>query len=155
MYELPWDRAVPDSSGLFRQDTATLLRNWGMVWGTWRAVVLASKFPNPTEHLWDVLDQQIWFMEAPSWTLKDFKDLLLMHWSQTQFLEGHSSAQFSSNQLQITPVWKFLVILKTLISWIRCVWLGLGLNCAELWPSRNWVWDQCANVFLPDTTGHV
>ncbi len=56
------------------------------------------------------------------------------HWSQTQFLEGHSSAQFSSNQLQITPAWKFLVILKTLISWVRCVWLGLKLNCAELWP---------------------
>ncbi len=32
-------------------------------------------------------------------------------WSQTQFLEGYSSAEFSSNQLQITPVWKFLVIL--------------------------------------------
>ncbi len=70
-----------------------------------------------------------------------------MHWSQTQFLEGHSSAQFSSNQLQITTDWSFLVILKTLISWIRCVWLGLELNCAELWPSRNWVWDQWRNVY--------
>jgi len=44
------------------------------------------------------------------------------------------------------PVRKFLVILKTLISsmdliWIRCVWLGLEQKCAELWPSRNWVWD--------------
>ncbi len=28
-------------------------------------------------------------------------------WSQTQFLEGRSSAQFSSNQLQHTPAWKF------------------------------------------------
>lgn len=27
----------------------------------------------------------------------------LGQWSQTQFLEGHSSAQFSSNNLQITP----------------------------------------------------
>ncbi len=67
----------------------------------------------------------------------------LKHWSQTQFLEGHSSAEFSSNQLQITPAWKILVILKTLINWIRCVWLGLELNCAELWPSRNWEWDRC------------
>ncbi len=49
-------------------------------------------------------------------------------------------------QLHLTPVWKFLVILKTLIRWIRCVWLGLELNCAELWPSRNWVWDQCFKV---------
>ncbi len=62
--------------------------------------------------------------------------------SQTQFLEGHSSAEFSFNQLQLTPVWKLLVILKTLISWIRCVWLGLELNSSELWPSRNWVWDH-------------
>ncbi len=67
----------------------------------------------------------------------------LRQWSQTQFLEGHSSVQSSSNQLQFTPAWKFLVILKTLISWIRCVWLGLELNCAELWTARNWVWDHC------------
>ncbi len=25
-----------------------------------------------------------------------------------------------------------------------CVWLGLEQICAELWPSRNWVWDQCS-----------
>ncbi len=47
--------------------------------------------------------------------------LVPIHWSQTQFLEGRSPAQFSSNKLQITPAWKFLVILKSLISWIRCV----------------------------------
>ncbi len=57
--------------------------------------------------------------------------LNLDQWSQTQFLEDHSSAEFSSNHLQITPTWKFLVILKTLISWIICVWSGLELNCAE------------------------
>ncbi len=51
--------------------------------------------------------------------------IALEQWSQTQFLEGHSSAEFSSNQLQITPAWKFLMILKTLIIWIRCVWLGI------------------------------
>ncbi len=53
-------------------------------------------------------------------------------WCQTQFLEGLSSAQFSSNQLQLTPAWKFLVILKTLISWIRCVWLWLELNSSTM-----------------------
>ncbi len=66
--------------------------------------------------------------------------VLLLPWFTLEqgckhFLEGHSAAQFSSNQLQITPAWKFLVTLKTLIIWIRCVWLGL--NCAELWPSRS------------------
>ncbi len=79
---------------------------------------------------------------------RDIYKKALIQRSQTQFLEGHSSAEFSSSQLQITPAWKFLVILNTLISWIRCVWLGLELNCAELWPSRNWVWDQCSNQFL-------
>ncbi len=66
----------------------------------------------------------------------------LDHWSQTQFLEGHSSAEFSSNQLHLTPAWKFLVIQKSLIIWIRCVWFGLELNSTELWLSRNGVWDQ-------------
>ncbi len=51
-------------------------------------------------------------------------------------MEGHSSADL----LQITPA----DLLKTLISWIRCVWLGLEQNSAELWPSRNWVWDHCS-----------
>ncbi len=37
------------------------------------------------------------------------------------FIQGHSSAEFSSNQHQITQTWKFLVILKTLISWNGCV----------------------------------
>ncbi len=32
---------------------------------------------------------------------------------------------------------KFLVSLKTLISWFRCVYLGLDLNLAGQWPSRN------------------
>ncbi len=76
-------------------------------------------------------------------------DHTLKQWSQTQFLEGHSSAEFSSNQLQITPAWKFLLILKTLISWKMCVWLELELNCAELWPSRNWVWDQYFKETVP------
>ncbi len=55
-----------------------------------------------------------------------------------------SSAECSSNQLQVTPAYKFLVILQNLISWIRYVWLGLELNCAEVWPSRKWDWDQCS-----------
>ncbi len=76
------------------------------------------------------------------WTLRGPIDPL-QQWSQTQFPEGHSFAEISSNQLQHTLAWKFLVILKTLIIWIRCVWLGLELNCVELWPSRNGVWDQC------------
>ncbi len=74
----------------------------------------------------------------------------LVHWSrsQSQFLEGHISAQFSSNQLQITPAWTLLLILKTLSSWIRCVLLGLDLNCAAMWPSRNWDWDQWLSAHL-------
>jgi len=35
---------------------------------------------------------------------------MLEQWFQTQFLKGHSHAEVSSNQLQLTPAWKFLVI---------------------------------------------
>ncbi len=50
--------------------------------------------------------------------------------TQNQLLEGQRSAEFSSYQLQLTPPWTFLVILKSFISWINmCVWLGLELNC--------------------------
>ncbi len=30
---------------------------------------------------------------------------------------------------------------------IRCVWFGLELNRAELWPSGNWVWDHWVNIW--------
>ena len=44
--------------------------------------------------------------------------------------------------------------LKGVISWIRCVELGLNLNSAGLRPSRNWVWHpwfspDWTNVMLP------
>ncbi|KAK2905343.1 hypothetical protein Q8A67_007142 [Cirrhinus molitorella] len=55
--------------------------------------------------------------------------------SQTQFLEGRSSAEFSSNQLQLTPAWKFLVNLKSLISWIRCPMLLCSPMQCEIYPS--------------------
>ncbi len=51
---------------------------------------------------------------------------------------------------QITPAWRFLVILKSLISRIRCVWLGM-----ELWPSRNWVGDQCLIWFISTETNQT
>ncbi len=67
--------------------------------------------------------------------------LSLSHWSQTQFLEGHSSAQFSYNPNQNTPDPdnQGLQDYKKLPS--RCVGAG-GAKSAELWPSRNWVWDH-------------
>jgi len=37
------------------------------------------------------------------------------------------------------PAWKFLVILKTLISWFR----ALERNCSEQFPFRNWLWHTC------------
>ncbi len=72
----------------------------------------------------------------------------LTHWSQTQFLEGHSSAQFSSNPnqthlIQLIEVFRITRNFQAGVSWI---WLEL--NCAELWPSRNWVWDHCSNASL-------
>ncbi len=48
------------------------------------------------------------------------------------FPRGPQLCKFSSNQLQLTPAWKFLVILNILISWIRCVWLWLELNASTM-----------------------
>ncbi len=66
----------------------------------------------------------------------------LNHWSQTQFLEGHSSAQFSSNpnQTHLIQLIKLLMITRNVQAGV--IWSWLKLNCAELRPSRNWVWDQ-------------
>ncbi len=42
----------------------------------------------------------------------------------------------------ITLVFDFPTIMKPLISWFRCVWLGLELNFAGEWVSRCWVEDH-------------
>ncbi len=67
----------------------------------------------------------------------------LAQWSQTQFLEGHSSAQFSTNpnqthQIQLIKVFR---ITRNFRADVSRSWLEL--NSAELWHSRNWVWDHC------------
>ncbi len=43
-------------------------------------------------------------------------------------LEGQSAAEFSSKPWSNSPTCDFLMILKTLISMLRCVWLGLELK---------------------------
>ncbi len=61
--------------------------------------------------------------------------LCLLHWSHTQYLEGHSSNAHLRVSSVILIIWR-----------IRCVWLGLELNCAELWgiecetklPTHHW-----------------
>ncbi len=61
----------------------------------------------------------------------------LEHWSQTRFLEGHSSAQFSSNPNQTHLIQLIKVFKVTGNLQAGVIWSWLELNCAELWPSRN------------------
>ncbi len=68
----------------------------------------------------------------------------LRHWSQTQFMEGHSSAQFSSNPNQTHLIQLIKVFRITRNFQAAVIWSWLKLNSAELWPSRNWVWDLCS-----------
>ncbi len=68
------------------------------------------------------------------------------HWSQTQFLEGHSSAQFCSNPNQTHLIQLIKVIRITRNFQAGVSWGWLELNSAELWPSRNWVWDHWSRV---------
>ncbi len=73
----------------------------------------------------------------------------LTHWPQTQFLEGHSSAQFSSspNQTHLIQIIKVFSITRNFQAGV--IWSWLELNSAELRPSGNWVWDHCFNSFSP------
>ncbi len=66
--------------------------------------------------------------------------LYILKGCQTQFLEGSSPAEFSFNPAPTHTPCSFQISLNVLISWIGCVWIGLNLNFAGLWPSRNWVW---------------
>ncbi len=78
------------------------------------------------------------------------------HWSQTQFLEGHSSAQFSSNpnQTHLIQIIKVFRITRNFQAGV--IWSWLELNSAELWPSRNWVWDQwCKRLYVARFSVHT
>ncbi len=59
------------------------------------------------------------------------------HWSQTQFLEGHNSTQFSSNPNQ-THLIQLIKVFRITGNFQEGVsWSWLELNCAELQPSRD------------------
>ncbi len=74
--------------------------------------------------------------------------------SSNRSLEAQSAAKFSSNPDQTHLPVIFLMILKTLISMLRCVWLGLELNSAgmvQIWGSLIYTdsyWQQ-KKVWLP------
>ncbi len=65
------------------------------------------------------------------------KKVILWHWSQTPFLEGHISAQFSSNpnQTHLIELIKLLMFTRNFQAGV--IWCWLELYSAELWPSRN------------------
>jgi len=70
----------PDGIGLFQQDNA-LFQEWFEEHNKgFEELPWPPNYPdlNPTEHLRDVLDQQIPSMEAPPHNMQDLKDLLLM-----------------------------------------------------------------------------
>ncbi len=95
-------------------------------------------------------EKAIWVTAWPrSWrrTLCQFVFFFtLKHWSQTQFLEGQSSAQFSSNPNQTHLIQLIKVFRITRNFQAAVSWSWLKLNSAELWPSRNWVWDHCSKA---------
>ncbi len=42
-----------------------------------------------------------------------------------------------------SPAWSLLVVLKTMISWFRCVWFDLGWVGAKLWRKVAWEGRVC------------
>ncbi len=80
-------------------------------------------------------------------SLKDPLSNYLRHWSQTPFLEGHSSAKFSSNPNQTHLIELIKLSMLTRNFQAGVTWSWLELNSAELRPSRNWVWDHWFKVW--------
>ncbi len=68
-----------------------------------------------------------------------FNSNALQHWSQTQFLEGRSSAQFCSNPNKTHLIQLIKLFRITIYFQAGTIWSWLELNSAELWPSRTWV----------------
>ncbi len=59
--------------------------------------------------------------------------MCLIHWSQTQFLEGHSSAQFSSNlnQTHLIQIIKVFRIIRNFQAGVIWHWLELTTGLIE------------------------
>ncbi|MCI4388573.1 hypothetical protein PGIGA_G00087550 [Pangasianodon gigas] len=80
----------PNGSGLFQQDnapchSAKIVQAWFEEHDKeFRVLTWPPNYPdvNLIDHLWDVLDKQVWSMEAPPHKLHDLKDLLLTSWCQ-------------------------------------------------------------------------
>ncbi|KAK3570501.1 hypothetical protein QTP86_020077, partial [Hemibagrus guttatus] len=81
------ETVFPDGCGLFQQDNAQchkakMVQEWFDEHDNKFEVSPNSPDLNPIEHLWDVLDKQARYMEAPPRNLQDLKDLLLTSWCQ-------------------------------------------------------------------------
>jgi len=57
--------------------------------------------------------------------------------------EGNQGVEEIQKQGSHTPTCEFLLILKTLITLLRYVWLGLELHCAGTGPSRTEFGEPC------------
>ncbi len=80
-----------------------------------------------------------WYYQTELYSLIFFSHFAFSQECPILLMEGQCPAEFSSSTLG----WKFLMSLKTLISWFRCVSLGLELNFAGQWPSRNRLGHPC------------
>ncbi len=78
--------------------------------------------------------------------LKYLTIIWLHQGSSNLSLEGQSAAEFNASPDQTHLPVIFLMILKTLISMLRCVWLGLELNSAgmvQIWGSLDYTVRHC------------
>ncbi len=78
--------------------------------------------------------------------LKYLTIIWLHHGSSNLSLEVKSAAVFNATPDQTHLSVSFLMILKTLISMLRCVWLGLELNSAgmvQIWGSLDYTVRHC------------
>ncbi len=74
--------------------------------------------------------------------------ITLWQWSSNLAREIHFPAEFSSNSdhTHLPVIFLMILFLKTLISMLMCVWLGLELNSAGKWISRARFDDPCTMV---------
>ncbi len=77
------------------------------------------------------------------------------HWSQTQFLEGHSSAQIYSNPNQTHLIQLIKVFRITRNFQAGVSWGLLELNSVELRPSRNSILDHCCKAKITFITNII
>ncbi len=92
-----------------------------------------------------VSNLMLWFLMPLNYQHKNTCTQIHLNALVSNSIPGGPQLCSNPNQTHLIKLFKFSRITRSFSFHAGVIWGWLMLNSAELWPSRNWVWDHCLN----------